>query len=59
MTIKAVRKRTRAGFGKCQGGFCQPLVTKLIAEHFNIPLNKVLYQFEDSYVVRYKVKDEK
>jgi len=59
MTIKAVRKRTRAGFGKCQGGFCQPLVTKLIAEHFNLPLNKVLYQFEDSYVVRYKVKDEK
>ena len=59
MTIKAVRKRTRAGFGKCQGGFCQPLVTKLIAEHFNIPLNKVLYQFEDSYVVRYKVKDGK
>lgn len=59
MTIKAVRKRTRAGFGKCQGGFCQPLVTKLIAEHFKIPLNKVLYQFEDSYVVRYKVKDEK
>lgn len=59
MTIKAVRKRTRAGLGKCQGGFCQPLVTKLIAEHFNIPLNKVLYQFEDSYVVRYKVKDGK
>ena len=58
-TIKAVRKRTRAGFGKCQGGFCQPLVTKLIAEEFKIPLNKVLYQYEDSYVVRYKVKDDK
>ncbi len=58
-TIKAVRKRTRAGFGKCQGGFCQPIVTKLIAEHFKLPLNKVLYQYDDSYVVRYKVKDEK
>ena len=59
MTIKAIRKRTRAGFGKCQGGFCTPLVTKLIAEHFNIPLNKVLYQFKDSYIVKYKVKEEK
>lgn len=59
MTIKAVRKRTRAGFGKCQGGFCTPLVTKLIAEHYQIPLNKVLYQFKDSYIVRYKVKEEK
>lgn len=58
-TIKAIRKRTRAGFGKCQGGFCTPLVSKLIAEHYNIPLNKVLYQFADSYIVRYKVKDEK
>lgn len=56
-TIKAVRKRTRAGFGKCQGGFCQPLVAKLIAEKFNIPLNKVLYQYDDSYVAKYKVKD--
>ena len=35
------------------------LVSKLIAEHYNIPLNKVLYQFADSYIVRYKVKDEK
>ena len=58
-TIKAVRKRTRAGFGKCQGGFCQPLVTTLLAKQFNLPLNKVLYQFKDSYVVRYKVKGEK
>ena len=58
-TIKAVRKRTRAGFGKCQGGFCQPLVTKLIAEEFKIPMNKVLYQYEDSYVVPYKVKGGK
>ena len=58
-TIKAVRKRTRAGFGKCQGGFCTPLVTTLIAKEFNLPLNKVLYQFADSYIVRYKVKDEK
>ena len=58
-TIKAVRKRTRAGFGKCQGGFCTPLVTRLIAKEFNIPLNKVLYQYHDSYIVRYKVKDQK
>ena len=58
-TIKAVKKRTRAGFGKCQGGFCQPLVTKLIAEKFNIPLNKVLFQKEGSYVIPYKLKGGK
>ena len=55
-TIKAVKKRTRAGFGKCQGGFCQPIVTKLISEKFNIPLDKVLFQKEGSFVIPYKVK---
>ena len=58
-TIKAVKKRTRAGFGKCQGGFCQPLVTKLIAEKFNIPLEKVLFQKEGSFVIPYKLKGGK
>ena len=35
-TIKALKKRTRAGFGKCQGGFCQPNVLLLLAKHFGI-----------------------
>ena len=55
-TIKAVKKRTRAGFGKCQGGFCQPLVSKIISEKFDIPLNKVLFQKEGSFVMPYKTK---
>ena len=58
-TIKAVKKRTRAGFGKCQGGFCQPLVIKLISEKFNIPLDKVLFQKAGSFVVPYKLKGGK
>jgi len=31
LTVKALKKRTRAGFGKCQGGFCQPQVIRLLA----------------------------
>ena len=58
-TIKGVKKRTRAGFGKCQGGFCQPLVCKIISEKFNIPLNKVLYQKADSFIMPYKLKGGK
>ena len=57
-TIKAVKKRTRAGFGKCQGGFCQPLVTRIISEKFDLPLNKVLYQKEGSFIVRYNLKGD-
>ncbi|MCQ2792436.1 MAG: NAD(P)/FAD-dependent oxidoreductase [Bacilli bacterium] len=58
-TIKAIKKRCRAGFGKCQGGFCQPLVAKMISEYYHIPLNEVLYSKIGSNVVRYKTKGEK
>lgn len=58
-TIKAIKKRCRAGFGKCQGGFCQPLVAKLISEYYHIPLHEVQYSKIGSNVVRYKTKGEK
>lgn len=39
--IDGVKRRTRAGMGRCQGGFCMPLVLKLIAEERGIPEEKV------------------
>ncbi len=30
--IDGVKRRTRSGMGRCQGGFCKPFVMKLIAE---------------------------
>lgn len=57
-TIKAIKKRCRAGFGKCQGGFCQPLVAKLISDYYHIPLSEVVYSKPGSNVVRYKTKGE-
>lgn len=40
-TIDAVKKRVRPGMGRCQGGFCSPLVAQIIAEHAGIPMNEV------------------
>lgn len=40
-TVDAVKRRTRAGMGRCQGGFCQPRVLELIAEELGIPLEEV------------------
>ncbi|HKM10838.1 MAG: NAD(P)/FAD-dependent oxidoreductase [Bacilli bacterium] len=50
-SIKAVKKRTRAGFGKCQGGFCQIHVIHLLAKHYQIPVTKVNYDEEGSEVL--------
>ena len=40
-TIDAVKRRTRAGMGRCQGGFCQPRVAEIIANSLNIRLEDV------------------
>ncbi len=40
-TVDGVKKRVRPGMGRCQGGFCSPLVAKIIAEFLNVPLDQV------------------
>lgn len=47
-TLKAIKKRVRPGMGQCQGGFCEPLISKILAEELAIPLSKVRYDSEDS-----------
>lgn len=34
-TVDGIKRRVRAGMGRCQGGFCQMLVTKILAEEEN------------------------
>lgn len=55
-TIKAVKKRVRAGFGKCQGGFCGPKVALLLAEHYNISPLDICLDNEDSQILLEEVK---
>ena len=39
--IDGVKRRTRSGMGRCQGGFCQPYVAELIAKERGIALTSV------------------
>ncbi len=50
-TLDSIKRRLRPGSGRCQGGFCSPLITKLIAEHLQIPLHEVKKSTESSYIV--------
>ena len=56
LTIKAIKKRTRAGFGKCQGGFCQPKVLFLLARHLGVSPLEVLYDREGSAILDKEAK---
>ena len=40
-TIDGVKRRTRAGMGRCQGGFCSPRVAQIIAEETGLPLCEI------------------
>ena len=39
--IDGVKRRTRAGMGRCQGGFCMPMVMQLLAEEHQVPMEQV------------------
>ena len=39
--LDGVKRRTRAQMGRCQGGFCSPYITELIAKELNIPFESV------------------
>ncbi len=40
-TVDGVKRRTRAGMGRCQGGFCMPRVAAIIAEETGCSLAEV------------------
>lgn len=49
--VDAVKRRTRAGMGRCQGGFCQPQVAEIIARELSIPLEQVTKSGRNSNLV--------
>ncbi len=40
-SIDGVKRRTRAGMGRCQGGFCSPRVLEILARELRIPPQRV------------------
>jgi glycerol-3-phosphate dehydrogenase len=50
-TVDAVKRRVRAGMGRCQGGFCMSKVISLIAEHTGIPITDVTKFGGDSKII--------
>jgi|AntRauTorckE6833_2_1112554.scaffolds.fasta_scaffold01835_5 glycerol-3-phosphate dehydrogenase len=55
-TVKGIKKRSRAGAGICQGGYCEHNVIHLIAREKNKPVTKVEYYDEGSYILKSETK---
>lgn len=58
-SVDAVKRRTRAGMGRCQGGFCIFQVMEEIAKANKIEFSEVVKDGVDSQIIRSKIKPVK
>jgi glycerol-3-phosphate dehydrogenase len=57
-SIVGVKNRSRAGAGRCQGGFCQSEVISILARELKIPKEQVNYSKEHTEILRFLTKGE-
>lgn len=50
-SVMAVKKRVRPGMGRCQGGFCEPLVVKILARELGISPLEVDYNGKGTHLL--------
>lgn len=55
-TLKGVKKRTRPGMGRCQGGFCGPRVMEILSRELACPMEELVYDDLKGYMVTGETK---
>ncbi|MBQ7665900.1 MAG: NAD(P)/FAD-dependent oxidoreductase [Synergistaceae bacterium] len=56
-TVTAVKMMTRAGTGRCQGGFCCPRVAEILSRELGIPLDEITRHGGESKLLAGKTKE--
>ncbi|MEN1761831.1 NAD(P)/FAD-dependent oxidoreductase [Anoxynatronum sibiricum] len=59
VSLDGVKRRVRAGGGRCQGGFCGPRVMEIIAREKKIPLTAVVKDGPASWILSGQTKSRK
>lgn len=57
-TIKGVKMRCRPGMGRCQGGFCEPEVVKILQKELNKELKDIELDKANSNIYVSKAKED-
>lgn len=57
-SLDGVKRRTRAGMGRCQGGFCSPRVMEILSRELNVPLDSITKNGGTSKLLYGRTKDE-
>lgn len=56
-SLDGVKRRTRAGMGRCQAGFCSPRVMEILSRERNIPLSEITKNGKGSELIVGVTKD--
>lgn len=54
--VDGVKRRTRAGMGRCQGGFCGSKVVEILAKELSVPMNEITKFGRNSKIIYNKTK---
>ena len=57
-TIKGVKKRVRPGFGKCQGGFCEPIILDILSRELHKNKEEITYGKNGTYILCGRTKEK-
>ena len=57
-TIDGIKRRTRAGMGRCQGGFCTPRIMDIMSRELDIPIESISKSRETSNIVIGKIRED-
>ena len=58
-TLDGIKRRTRAGAGRCQAGFCSPRVMEILHRELGIPMEKISKNSDRSNIVMERTKGER
>ena len=50
-SLDAVKRRTRAGMGRCQSGFCSPRTMEILARELNVPMSSITKTGKGSEII--------
>lgn len=56
-SLDGVKRRTRAGMGRCQSGFCSPRVMEILAKELDIPVEEITKSGGNSRIIEGVNKD--
>ena len=57
-SVDAVKRRVRAGAGRCQGGFCGPQVLEILSRELDLPTDQIRKRGGESFMIKGSVREE-